>query len=149
MEVQLGISLTVPIGPRWSLELTGARSGPDPLLGSPAGLDGSVLVSWNAAASAVGGSPLVTLIADGSTVAVFRLPLKDARSVSVLGDFSDWQPIPMAKQGKTWVARVPVQPGLYHFGFLVDGDWHVPEGAPGKITDEFGRWNATLVVPGE
>lgn len=41
----------------------------------------------------------------------------------------------MTREGEAWVARVRVKPGLYHYGFLVDGEWHVPEHAPGKVAD--------------
>jgi hypothetical protein len=53
----------------------------------------------------------------------------------------------MRKRGGSWVAEVKLPPGLYHFGFLVDGEWFVPEHAPGRVNDEFGRTNATLIVP--
>jgi 1,4-alpha-glucan branching enzyme len=90
---------------------------------------------------------VVTLDSDGSTVATFRLKRPEADSVSVMGDFTAWKPVPMRRQGGTWVARTPLEPGLYHFGFLVDGEWFVPEDAPGRVTDEFGRVNATVAVP--
>ena len=64
----------------------------------------------------------------------------------MIGDFSDWEPLEMQRQGNAWLARVPIEPGIYHFGFLVDGEWYVPENATGKVTDDFGRLNATLVV---
>ena len=38
-------------------------------------------------------------------------------------------------------------PGVYHFGFRVDGEWYVPEDAPGRVSDGYGQVNATLVVP--
>ncbi|KPK00953.1 MAG: hypothetical protein AMS20_14555 [Gemmatimonas sp. SG8_28] len=90
---------------------------------------------------------MVTLAGDGVKEAIFRVRYDDADAVSLMGDFSDWQPISMSREDGYWVAVVPVQPGLYHFGFLVDGEWHVPENAPGRVTDEFGQTNATLAVP--
>jgi hypothetical protein len=80
---------------------------------------------------------------------VFRLEYDDAASVSVIGDFSAWEPIALTRQGANWMGTLPMEPGLYHFGFLVDGEWFVPEHAPGRVTDDFGRVNATLVVPSQ
>ena len=40
-----------------------------------------------------------------------------------------------------------MESGAHHFGFLVDGEWFVPETATGRVSDEWGRVNATLVVP--
>ena len=39
------------------------------------------------------------------------------------------------------------EPGFHHFGFLVDGEWWIPEGVQGAVPDEWGRVNATMVVP--
>ena len=146
VELEMNFSLAVPLGSRWSAEMRAGRSGPDPLLGSPAAVDGSAVASLNVYVPRPP-APVVTVNRGEATVAVFRLEIEDAEAVSVIGDFSGWEPIPMHRRGEIWTARIPVQPGLYHFGFLVDGDWRVPENAPGKITDEFGRTNATLVVP--
>lgn len=147
-EVEVRLSLSVPFSSRWSGEVSAGRSGPDPLLGSPAGADGSAVFSWLALAPAGEPADLV-VIKEGEPASVtFRLKYGAADSVAVIGDFSNWQPIPLVRHEAVWSAEVTVEPGLYHFGFLVDGKWHIPENAPGKVTDEFGRMNATLVVPG-
>ncbi len=148
-QLELSFTLNVPLAPRWSVSVDAGRSGPEPLINSPAGVDGNVLVTWNVLAPAEP-PPLFTIgagEAGGTGQVVFRLSETDARTVSVMGDFSDWEPIPLSREGSLWVARVSMEPGLYHFGFLVDGAWRVPADAPGKVTDEFGRLNATLVVP--
>jgi hypothetical protein len=148
VEPELNLSVSVPMGRRWSTQVAGGQSGPDPLLGSPAGVDGSAVVSWSVLPPATVPTPVVSLGEGQPTTVVFSLEYGDAESVSVIGDFSAWEPIALSRQGSNWVGRVPIEPGLYHFGFLVDGKWFVPEHAPGKVTDDFGRINATLVVPG-
>ncbi len=144
LEFELGFSL--PLRGAVSLEVAGGRSGPDPLLNSPAGVDGSVVLVWNPLGPRADAPPLYTVTGGKSPVVLFRLDDVDADVVSVIGDFSLWEPIAMRRQGKAWVASVSVEPGLYHFGFLVDGEWYLPENAPGKVGDDFGRMNATLVV---
>jgi hypothetical protein len=148
VEAELNVSVSVPLGSRWSTQVAGGRSGPDPLLASPAGVDGSAVVSWSVLAPAREPPPVASLGEGQPTMVLFSLEYDDAANVSVIGDFSAWEPIALSRQGTNWVGRVPIEPGLYHFGFLVDGEWFVPEHAPGKVTDDFGRINATLVVPG-
>ena len=53
----------------------------------------------------------------------------------------------MVPDGRDWVLEIPLAPGTYHFGFLVDGEWFVPETAPGQVSDDWGQMNATIVVP--
>jgi len=149
IEPEVRISLALPFTSRWSAEVAAGRSGPDPLLGSPAGVDGSAVVSWSVIAPRAEPPPVVTIGERDPTSVTFRLEGVNAESVSVLGDFSDWQPLPLTRRGKEWSGVVAIEPGLYHFGFLVNGEWYVPEHAPGKVTDEFGRLNATLVVTGQ
>ncbi len=143
------ISVSVPFSSRWSAEVSAGRSGPDPLLGSPAGEDGSAVVSWSLLAPPAEPPPVVTISEQEPTSVTFRLEDNGAEQVSVIGDFSNWEPVPLTRRDKTWSGVVRIEPGLYHFGFLVDGEWHVPEHAPGKVTDDFGRLNATLVVLGQ
>jgi len=145
-EPTFNITLTFPIGPRLSTELTFGRSGPDPLLNSPAAVDGSFVVSWTAYAPSPP-PPLITLVGDDRNEVFFRLKDDGEDNVSLLGDFSAWEPIAMRREDGHWVVTVPVPPGVYHFGFLVDGEWYVPAEAPGIVTDEFGQLNGTLVVP--
>jgi hypothetical protein len=82
-----------------------------------------------------------------ATVVVFRLERQDAGRVDLMGGFTGWEARPMRRAGATWTLEVEVVPGTHHFGFLVDGEWYVPEGVPGNVPDEWGRVNATLVVP--
>jgi hypothetical protein len=53
----------------------------------------------------------------------------------------------MVQDGRAWVLEIPLQAGTYHFGFLADGEWFVPEDAPGQVNDDWGQMNATIVVP--
>ena len=75
---------------------------------------------------------------------VLRSP--DAATVSVTGDFTDWSEVPMTRDGELWVVELAVESGAHHYGFLVDGAWHVPADAPGRAEDEWGGMHATLMV---
>ncbi len=148
-EVQLELGLAVPLGGRWTVEAAGGRTGPDPLLETPPGVNGSLVATWTAVEPGFGPPPVYSVRGrepDGRANVTFRLERPDAERVSVMGDFSEWEPIEMDRSGNAWTVRVRVEPGVYHFGFLVDGEWYVPESAAGRVTDDFGRENATLVV---
>ena len=56
----------------------------------------------------------------------FVLSAPGARAVSLVGDFTHWEdhPIPMKKSRTgVWKTKVDLQPGTYHYRFLVDGQW--------------------------
>jgi len=145
-----GVHMSVPLGGGWFASGDARRRRPDPLLAvAPSGdLSTTVRRQFD---FRVGGAPSVYGFGEaaesGRRVVVFRLQRPDARTVEVVGGFSDWEPVSMDRTGGTWTARVPVAPGVYHFGFRVDGDWVVPDRAPGVVSDDWGRENATLVVP--
>jgi hypothetical protein len=136
------------------------RLDPDPLALTPVGSQGGGGVSVKlsrfgldvdavlAAAETVDGETAVYTErpgADGVHVH-FRLDRPGAESVAVTGDFTGWEDRPMEQRDGVWTADVVLAPGTYHFGFVVDGEWHVPEEAPGRVADDWGRVNATLLV---
>ncbi|HEX8393837.1 MAG TPA: glycogen-binding domain-containing protein [Longimicrobium sp.] len=82
-------------------------------------------------------------------VAVFRMPRAEADSAapSVVGAFNGWVPVPMQREGDAWVARIPVQPGAYHYAFrTAAGEVVLPPGVQ-TVDDGFGSRSAVLVVP--
>lgn len=149
-EVVGGASVSLSLGGGWFASGDGRRRQPDPLLAIPpsADLSGTVRREFTFVA---GGRPAVYEIDgrtdEGQRVVVFRIRRPDAEAVQVVGGFSGWNPVEMQRTNGTWTARVPVSPGVYHYGFRVDGDWFIPERASGVVSDDWGRQNATLVVP--
>jgi hypothetical protein len=147
IEGAVELTLSIPVGDGFTLEVAGGRAGPDPLLDTPPGVNGSALLSWEVLGPPRPPEPVYRVGQEPTgTFVTFRLEREDATEVAVIGDFSGWEPVPLQERGGVWRARIPIAPGVYHFGFLVDGEWHVPDHAPGRVTDEFGRDNATLVV---
>jgi len=74
-----------------------------------------------------------------------------ADSVAVAGDFSQWNPIPLAPRdvdGETvWTGLVPVPRGEHEYQFLINGDrWVADPLAPVTRDDGFGAENAVLNV---
>ena len=144
------ISVTVPLGgPNWFARLVGGRTDPDPLVRSEPGGQGGLVIGRRLVRFDPGGAtPVVVLRStSGGAAAQFRVEDRAAQRIEVLGDFSGWEPQAMVQDGSDWVLEIPLAAGTYHFGFLVDGEWFVPEGAPGQVSDDWGQMNATIVVP--
>lgn len=54
---------------------------------------------------------------------VLCLVYPEAKSVSLAGQFADWEPLPMHGPDRSgvWWIRLTVEPGRYEYGFIVDG----------------------------
>ncbi len=76
---------------------------------------------------------------------LFRLP--GAQRVEVVGDWTDWQPVPMRRlQDGRWTLDVTLPAGVHRFNLIVDGErWIVPAEVP-SIDDGFGGETGLLIV---
>ena len=88
---------------------------------------------------------------DSSTSASVRFVYvaPGAATVSVVGDFNQWNPTAMPLRrlsDGTWIADVPLNPGRYAYAFVVDGKIVVDPAAP-RADGEFGA-NSILMVRG-
>jgi hypothetical protein len=147
-----GMALIIPLG-GWSVRGFLGRTEPDPLtLAEPGSGAGGVMVGrriLGAEALPLSGNALHEVLRQDGGVARIRLrvkPDRNAQEVGVMGDFTLWEPVSMEQEGEEWVAVLEVPEGVHHFGFLVDGEWFVPDNAPDAVADEWGRVNATLVI---
>jgi hypothetical protein len=80
----------------------------------------------------------------------FRLGAADASEVALVGDFTSWKPDHQLRQiaPGVWAVDVALEPGVYNYGFLVNGEqWTLDPLAP-RITDGFGGANSRLAVLG-
>lgn len=75
----------------------------------------------------------------------FRFSSEDSgiTSVHVAGNFNDWRPdaTPLARNGRTFTATVPLAPGRYEYKFVINGtqwlkDPANPLSAPNEVGDE-------------
>lgn len=80
----------------------------------------------------------------------FMLDAPGARSVAVGGDFDAWSgsyTLEDADGDGVWTGRVPVEPGLHTYMFLLDGsEWITDPQASRYNDDGFGNRNAVLAV---
>jgi hypothetical protein len=78
---------------------------------------------------------------------VFVAP--NAQSVTIVGDFNDWdqQATPLVRHQGVWTAEVTLPPGRYAYAFLVDGKrWIADPDAPPAVGDDFGRPSSVVTV---
>jgi len=132
-------------------------------------LFGQRMLRWNMAA-AFAAAGLVIIIAGGllqfgnrdavvsyqrpadgvsRTVAIsFYAP--EARSVSLAGDFNKWSAekgLMKKENNGIWTLEVPLQPGTYHYMFVVDGEaWVMDPNAELYRDDGYGNKNSVLRV---
>jgi hypothetical protein len=76
-----------------------------------------------------------------------RIRAANASRVEINGDFTIWQPVPLAANGAGWwTVTLPIEPGTHEMVVRTDGgDWIVPPGLT-AVTDEFGGRVGILVV---
>lgn len=82
----------------------------------------------------------------------FTVNAPNARTVSVIGDFNDWDatahPLRQAQGQGLWETWVPVRPGRYRYAFLVDGRRHIVDRARLlRFDDDLQRGVSILIVP--
>jgi hypothetical protein len=133
---------------------------PAPVRVSPlaAGLAAAAVVALILLPPAPAPAPRAGSDGDGPTAGIiqsvvyvqFALEAPTATSVAVAGDFSDWQPaftLTDADGDGVWTGRVPVQPGVHGYMFLVDETrWQTDPRAERYQDDGFGNRNAVLAV---
>ena len=81
----------------------------------------------------------------------FMLVAPDARTVSVVGDFNDWDPsatpLREAADAGVWTITVPLAAGRHQYVFMVDGNrWTPDPAAPTAVEDDFGMPNSVITV---
>lgn len=89
------------------------------------------------------------------TVIKFVLVAPHAATVSVVGDFNNWQATPMTRTptGGTWRVAIPLRPGRHIYAFVVNGangstQWVADPTAPLAPEDGLGAPNSVVLVGG-
>ena len=99
--------------------------------------------------------PTVTAAAsrtrDTVFVTRFMIVAPNAKQVSLVGDFNDWDqastPLLKVAANGVWTAEVKLPPGRYAYAFLLDGQrWIADPGAPPAVGDDFGRPSSVVTV---
>jgi hypothetical protein len=78
----------------------------------------------------------------------FRLGDREAREVALVGDFNGWRPEHRLHQisAGVWSVDVALEPGVYSYVFVIDGEtWRLDPLAP-QVTDGFGGTSSRVAV---
>lgn len=70
----------------------------------------------------------------------------NVNEVCLAGDFNDWKPEPMTKRETGFHASLKLEPGVYQYKFVVDGEWQLDPCAKGNAINGFGTTNSVLLV---
>jgi hypothetical protein len=149
-DVEWGAGLSVTAGPIGDVWVSYRQVATDPLYlaAEQSGWNVGITKRFGAAP---GASPaLVPRVLSGAVRIRLPLEMTDGRAAapSVAGEFSEWKPVAMTRDGSEWVLDLPLSSGVYRFSFVTSsGEWFVPERYPGRIDDGFGGSVALLVVP--
>jgi hypothetical protein len=95
------------------------------------------------------GASAATLVLAGSAERrVVRIRIREARSVELMADFTDWEVVPLARVGcDRWEVTIPVPAGVHRVNLRIDGGpWLAPAGVRVERT-EFGGLVGVVVVP--
>lgn len=90
---------------------------------------------------------VVQEFAGGGGELTVRVFANDTMLVSVAGDFSGWEPIPLEREGSFFVGRVQLPPGKYRVAVRVNqGAWRAPRNLA-RVRDDYGGESGLVVIP--
>ena len=83
----------------------------------------------------------------GSEVQRITARVGGVETVEIMGDFSDWEPLPLIRRGRDqWELLVPMTAGIHRINLRIDrGEWIAPPGMP-SVKDGFNGEVGVIVV---
>lgn len=81
---------------------------------------------------------------------LFILPAPNARVVSLVGSFSEWEPVPLTDNDGDgiWTAQIPLSPGRYEYAFIIDGRWFGQDPSADDYVKSFGEYSSVRYIGG-
>lgn len=83
---------------------------------------------------------------------IFTIQAPEAKEVHLVGDFNDWKvgnESFMQQNDGRWVKKMPLNPGSYHYRFVIDGIWVEDPNNPTKARNPFGQMNSLIEIKHE
>ncbi len=80
----------------------------------------------------------------------FSFNAPSALSVMLVADFTHWERMPISLKREAhglWRTDVDLAPGIYHYRFLVDGQWRDDPECTLRVPNPFGGNNSVRKVP--
>ncbi len=156
-------AVILPVDRHFAVVLSGGRYPTDPIRGSIAGrfISAAIRLRLRSATPDVPALRLPTAVADdslsSSTLSVrpeaqgyvrLIIHVAEARLVEIAGDFTEWQPISLARtSNETWGIVIAIARGVHQMNLRIDGGaWIAPSGTT-RINGDYGDEVGTFVVP--
>ena len=137
-------------GETTAVVLTAARQLPDYVRGGDAVDAVTIGVRFGqvSPSAARGGSRVAMVQFTGSAdVRTVRIHVPEARTVEIMGDFTNWEPRAMTRNGAAFESTMRVSTGTHRLMVRIDGgSWRPPANTP-VVDDDFGGRVGLLVVP--
>jgi len=79
----------------------------------------------------------------------FSITAPTAQRVQLVGDFTHWNERPLNLQkepGGIWRVAVQLEPGVHHYRFLLDGQWHDDPECTVRVPNPYGSQNSVRHV---
>lgn len=93
-----------------------------------------------------------TTPSEGASNVQFVIVVPSAASVSLVGDFNDWDasrtPMELSRTSGIWSVTVPLAPGRHRYAFLVDGRRWMADPSSPRAQDDFGTPSSVVTVGG-
>lgn len=72
----------------------------------------------------------------------------DASVVALAGSFNNWNQSQLlfGREGGEWVCRIDLDPGIYQYKFVVDGNWTLDPSNSQTVEDEAGNVNNLIEI---
>jgi len=80
---------------------------------------------------------------------IFTVEAPEAKEVHLVGDFNGWKlgdDTTMELDNGKWKKRMNLNPGQYHYRFVVDGEWIEDPNNPTKAKNPFGQMNSLIEI---
>ena len=127
----------------------------DPAASLPAGRYATLGLRLGMGGGGAGPSPAAPAVEAGLTrvrrgsdgLVALEVEAPQARTVELMGDFTSWLPVTLARgRSHLWRVSLPVPPGIHHLVVRVDGgEWRAPPGSQ-PVLNEFGVSVGALLV---
>lgn len=145
-DVTWSMGLRVALDRRATLWANVRQEGSDPLYWNVARRSWSIGMTHRLGMAAPRQLPLVRQDS-GDVVIRVRRSEAPGTALWIAGDFNGWEPVPMQPDGRHWIIRLPLGPGVYHYAFRAGvANWFVPAAVAGRQDDGMGGHVAVLVV---
>ena len=75
----------------------------------------------------------------------FQLISPQAKVVQIVGDFTKWEPVSLARKNGVWQVTLKLKPGKYKYIYIVDGNPYI-DPTTDVYEDPFGTKNSVIYI---